>query len=359
MDLSAEALKFSQWLHEANKAELASCIRYYYENNTARDLEKLYFYADKLRQLYYERKVFFRGLIEFSNHCCNDCYYCGLRKSNTKVKRYRLTQAEILTCCASGYKQGLRTFVLQSGEDLRLSDKYLCHLVSSIKDEFPDCALTLSVGERSRDSYLKLYKAGADRYLLRHETADEVNYSHLHPPRLNLLQRKRCLYDLKEIGYQVGAGFMVDSPGQSFETLAEDLIFLRELQPQMIGLGPFIPHRDTPFADYLEPGSRHSLILLSLVRILLPKGLIPATTALNTLAPNERIKGLQAGANVLMPNLSPVIYRNDYNLYDNKLSDGKEAAEHLASLTAQLEEVGFEPDFSRGDHIDFSSQFSR
>jgi biotin synthase len=343
---------FSKWLNCAPKKELSGVIRYFCEDAIVEEQSAMRYSANELREKYYGRKVYFRGLLEFSSYCINDCYYCGLGKSNQNVKRYRLTETEILDCCRTGHELGFRTFVLQSGEDMHFTDERLCRIVSQIKERFPDCAVTLSIGERSRDSYKRLFDAGADRYLLRHETADEEHYGKLHPSELSLQNRKRCLYDLKEIGYQVGAGFMVQSPFQTYDTLAEDFLFLRELQPHMVGIGPFIPQKDTRFRDYDTPSPDHTLILLSLLRILLPKVLLPATTALGTVDPLGREKGLKAGANVVMPNLSPVEHRKDYALYDNKICTGEEAAECLACLSRRIAKAGFVPDFSRGDYID-------
>ncbi|HHV65949.1 MAG TPA: [FeFe] hydrogenase H-cluster radical SAM maturase HydE [Peptococcaceae bacterium] len=343
----------SAWLNKANKKELADLLGYYCREATGEEKAELAQLARELGAKHYGSKIFFRGLIEFSSYCRNDCFYCGLRRSNSKAKRYRLTPAEILECCQKGYEMGFRTFVLQSGEDAYYTDDRLCGLISKIKELFPDCAVTLSIGERSYDSYKSLFEAGADRYLLRHETANEYHYSQLHPPELSLKNRLKCLYNLKEIGFQVGAGFMVDSPDQTFETLAEDFIFLRELQPHMIGIGPFIPHHETRFANYYQPTSSRTLVLLSLLRIMLPKTLLPATTALGTVDPLGRQKGLQAGANVLMLNLTPLKHRSDYSLYDNKLCTGWGAAENLTELAQHLKSLGFTPDFSRGDYIDF------
>jgi biotin synthase len=350
---SNDAWEFSGYLNTVGKKELSEIIRYYCEEATIEEQSMLVSCANRLRQKYYDRKVFFRGLIEFSSYCKNDCYYCGIRSSNLNARRYRLSKEEILTCCQTGYELGFRTFVLQSGEDRYFTDWRLSSIVFEIKQRFPDCAVTLSCGERSYHSYKQFFDAGADRYLLRHETADEQHYQQLHPPELSLKNRKQCLYNLKEIGYQVGAGFMVGSPFQTFETLAEDLLFLRELNPQMIGIGPFVPHRDTRFAGYGTPSSGRTLILLSLIRIMLPKVLLPATTALGTVDPMGREKGLKAGANVVMPNLSPVTHRKDYSLYDNKICTGEEAAECLDCLSRRIASIGFSPDFSRGDYIDF------
>ncbi|MEL7565445.1 MAG: [FeFe] hydrogenase H-cluster radical SAM maturase HydE [Dehalobacterium sp.] len=343
----------SEWMNTAAKKELSDLIRYSCMQSTAEERSALSFFANDLRKKYYDTRVYFRGLIEFSSYCRNDCFYCGLRRSNANAKRYRLSDGEVIDCCKEGYHLGFRTFVLQSGEDAYFTDARLERIVSGIKELYPDCAVTLSTGERSYNSYKQLFHAGADRYLLRHETADEDHYGKLHPPELSLKNRKQCLYNLMEIGYQVGAGFMVDSPFQTFDTLAEDFIFLRELKPHMIGIGPFIPHQDTSFDGFYQPTSLRTLIMLSLLRIMLPKVLLPATTALGTVDPLGREKGLMAGANVVMPNLSPVGHRKDYSLYDHKICTGEEAAECLPCLARRIESAGFTPDFSRGDYVDF------
>ena len=307
--------------------------------------------AVRLRKLYYGDKVFTRGLIEFTNYCKNNCYYCGIRCQNPHAKRYRLSREEILDCCENGYGLGFRTFVLQGGEDPFFTDERMTEIIREIKTRYPDCALTLSIGERSFESYRRFREAGADRYLLRHETADEAHYRKLHPENLTLANRKRCLRDLKALGYQVGAGFMVGSPGQTSAELAEDLCFLEEQQPEMVGIGPFIPHHETPFAE-AEAGSVDlTLFLLSVIRILLPKVLLPATTALGTLDPQGREKGLLAGANVVMPNLSPVKNRKQYDLYDNKICTGEEAAECRECLARRVESVGYRLVTERGDAV--------
>ena len=297
----------------------------------------------------FRRRIYIRGLIEFTNYCKNDCYYCGLRRSNTSCRRYRLQEADILACCRQGHELGFRTFVLQGGEDGGFSDDRLCALVMDIKKEFPDCAVTLSVGERSKAIYQRFFDAGADRYLLRHETADADHYNLLHPAALSLDERKRCLYDLKEIGFQVGSGFLVGSPYQRPEHLCSDLLFLQELRPQMIGIGPFIPHKDTPFGSFLAGDLDLTLYLLSLLRLGHPDALIPATTAVGTLAEDGRERAVLAGANVVMPNLSPPVHRGDYMLYDNKLSDGAEAAESRSALDERLRAIGYETVTDRGD----------
>lgn len=307
--------------------------------------------AVSLRKHYYGTKVFTRGLIEFTNHCKNDCYYCGIRRSNQNAKRYRLSEEDILSCCENGYELGFRTFVLQGGEDAWYTDEKMVDIIQKIKAAYPDCALTLSIGEKSYESYKRYKEAGADRYLLRHETADEEHYQSLHPTQMSLTNRKRCLYDLKELGYQVGAGFMVGSPGQTAETLAEDLLFLQDLKPQMVGIGPFIPHHDTCFAKKPAGSVDETLFLLSVIRILLPSVLLPATTALGTMDPRGREKGLQVGANVVMPNLSPVKTRKQYDLYDNKICTGEEAAECRGCLARRVESVGYQLVNERGDAV--------
>jgi len=341
----------THWLNAAGKTELSGALKYFCEEAPPEQLEELSFMANEARERHYGRRVFFRGLIEFSSYCKNDCHYCGLCRSNARAVRYRLTEEEILGCCRMGHDLGFRTFVLQGGEDPHFTDERMGRIVSEIRARFPDCAITLSLGERSRESFRRLY-AGADRYLLRHETADEAHYARLHPAELSLSNRKKCLYDLREIGFQVGAGFMVESPHQTYEALAEDFLFLRDLQPHMVGIGPFIPQKGTRFRDFPTPTPDRTLILLSLIRLMLPKVLLPATTALGTVDPLGREKGLKAGANVVMPNLSPVRHRKDYALYDNKICTGEEAAECLSCLSRRIESAGFQPDFSRGDHPD-------
>lgn len=297
----------------------------------------------------YENKVYIRGLIEFTNYCKNDCLYCGIRRSNAKANRYRLTKEEILECCKVGYELGFRTFVLQGGEDPYFTDDRICEIVSAIRTAYPDCAITLSIGEKEKESYERYYKAGANRYLLRHETADEAHYQYLHPKELSLAHRKQCLWDLKEIGYQVGCGFMVGSPHQTKDTLYEDLMFIKELQPHMVGIGPFIPQQDTPFAKETAGTMEETLRLLSIIRLIHPHVLLPATTALGTIHPLGREKGIQAGANVVMPNLSPVEVRDKYKLYDNKICTGDEAAECRFCMQRRMESIGYEVVTDRGD----------
>lgn len=317
--------------------------------HTPQEAQLLYSYADALRDKYYGKDVYLRGLIEFSSYCKNDCIYCGLRRSNTKAQRYRLSQEDILECCRGGYELGYRTFVLQSGEDMHFTDDMICRIVSAIKAEFPDCAVTLSIGEKSRESYQAYFDAGAERYLLRHETADPLHYAKLHPPELSAENRRRCLYDLKDIGYQVGTGFMVGSPYQTAENLAADMMFLKELRPHMVGIGPFIPHADTPFAKFPAGTAEQTVFMIALIRLTLPYALIPATTALATIDPIGREKGIKAGANVCMPNLSPMGVRKKYLLYDNKACTGDESAQCRACMERWLESIGFRSVVSRGD----------
>lgn len=297
--------------------------------------------ADCVRRQIYSNDVYIRGLIEFTNYCKNNCLYCGIRHDNENARRYRLTKEEILSCCDEGYRLGFRTFVLQGGEDEFYTDEILCGIVSEIRRRFPDCAITLSAGEKPRESYKALYDAGANRYLLRHETAAEEHYNKLHPHSMSLKNRKRCLFDLKEIGYQVGSGFMVGSPYQTTENLIADLRFLQELSPDMIGIGPYITHRETPFKDFKSGSVNLTLRLISILRLMFPYALIPSTTALGTLDPGGREKGLKAGANVVMPNLSPVNVRKLYDLYENKICTGEEAAQCRTCLQKRVESAGY------------------
>lgn len=314
--------------------------------------EELARQAREVRDQVFGPVVYVRGLMEFTSYCKNDCLYCGLRRGNRLAQRYRLTDEELLACAQQGHRLGFRTFVLQGGEDPGFSDERLAALVEQLKARFPDCAVTLSVGERPRQVYQRFYDAGADRYLLRHETADPAHYRLLHPPELHLENRMRCLEDLKDIGFQVGCGGMVGSPGQRTEHLLADLAFLRRFQPHMVGIGPFIPHRDTPFGGEPAGSAALTLRLLSIVRLMLPRVLLPATTALGTLARDGRLLGLQAGANVLMPNLSPPEVRGKYLLYDNKLATGLESAEALDELRRAVATVGCQIAVSRGDSPD-------
>lgn len=307
--------------------------------------------ARETAQRIYGNQVYIRGLIEFTNYCKNDCYYCGIRRSNGCAERYRLSKEEILSCCKTGYELGFRTFVLQGGEDGFYTDGRICEIVSEIKNWYPDCAVTLSIGERERESYEAFFKAGADRYLLRHETADEAHYKELHPEEMSFQHRMRCLRELKEIGYQTGCGFMVGSPYQTFDTLYEDLQFIRELQPEMVGIGPFIPQKDTPFGKMQAGTIERTLRLLSIIRLLHPSVLLPATTALGTIHPKGRELGILAGANVVMPNLSPVAVREKYKLYDNKICTGDEAAECRYCMERRMESIGYQVAVDRGDFI--------
>ncbi len=304
--------------------------------------------ADKKRREYYSNEVFVRGLIEIGNVCKNDCLYCGIRKSNKNCERYILTKEQILNCCKEGYSLGFRTFVLQGGENV-ISVNSICDIVKSIKSLYPDCAVTLSLGEYEKEDYKKMYNSGADRYLLRHETADEDHYSLLHPENMNLSHRINCLKNLKEIGFAVGCGFMVGSPYQTSKTLAEDLKFIEEFSPDMCGIGPFIPHKDTPFKDFKAGSLNQTLYLLSLIRLIKPNILLPATTALGTINPTGREMGIKAGANVVMPNLSPVSVRKKYELYDNKICTGEESAQCRECLSARMRSVGFKIVTDRGD----------
>lgn len=331
--------------NDASKDELISIIT----NDNSQNDEYLFSKADALRQEIYGKDVYIRGLIEFTNYCKNDCLYCGIRHSNKNAERYRLSEEDILDCCKTGYKLGFRTFVLQGGEDPYYTDELICDIVHSIKKLYPDCALTLSLGEKSYDSYLAFYNAGADRYLLRHETANEQHYQKLHPPEMSFKHRMQCLQQLREIGFQAGAGFMVGSPYQTVENLAEDLLFLKDFQPHMVGIGPFIPHQDTPFKDFPAGTLRDTRVMVALTRLLMPYTLIPSTTALGTISGAGRELGLKSGANVVMPNLSPTRFRKLYSLYDNKICTGDEAAECRVCLERRVNSAGFNIVTARGD----------
>lgn len=333
--------------HSLNKDEALQLIK-----QGAQHKNLLFALAQQAAQKSFGRQIFVRGLIEFTNYCKNDCYYCGIRRSNKNAARYRLTQEEILECCRAGYGLGFRTFVLQGGEDYFYSDDNIAAIVRAIKAQHPDCAVTLSIGERSRETYALWKQAGADRYLLRHETADFAHYAKLHPAELSAKNRQNCLYTLKELGYQAGAGFMVGPPYQTPENLADDLIFLQKLRPQMIGIGPFIPHHDTPFKGEPAGSVELTLVLLAVLRLLFPHVLLPATTALGTLAPGGRLLGIKAGANVIMPNLSPQNVRGKYLLYDNKLHTGAEAAEALNELQREVASIGYRIVSARGDYTE-------
>ena len=331
--------------HSLSVPEYAALI----EGRTPDITERLKKEAVKLRKEIYGNAIFIRGLIEVSNICRNDCLYCGIRRSNRNCDRYRLTRDEILSCAEEGYGLGFRTFVMQGGEDPFFSDDVLCGIVSEFKKRHPDCAVTLSMGERSRESYERLHAAGADRYLLRHETADPVHYGKLHPKEMSFENRMNCLRQLREIGYQVGCGMMVGSPYQTVMNLAKDLKFIEEFRPDMCGIGPFIPHKDTPFAD--EPAGTFELtcFLLSVIRLIHPPVLLPATTALGTIHPLGRELGIRSGANVVMPNLSPVSVRKKYELYDNKICTGDESAQCRSCLNLRMESIGYEIVTDRGD----------
>ncbi len=310
--------------------------------NTDKYDNELYAAADKVRREHYGNKVYIRGLIEFTNYCKNDCYYCGIRRSNLKASRYRLSKDQILSCCEEGYTLGYRTFVLQGGEDPYFGDDIICDIVSSIRARFFDCAITLSIGEKSYESYKRYFDSGANRYLLRHETADNAHYRKLHPQPLSLDNRKRCLFDLKKIGYQVGSGFMVGSPFQAVENLIADLRFLQELEPDMIGIGPYITHKQTPFSGFENGSFKLALRMISILRLMFPYALIPSTTALGTIDKFGRESGLKAGANVVMPNLSPTSVRKKYELYENKICTGEESAQCKSCLEMRVKSAGYE-----------------
>ena len=325
--------------------EYTGLVEGYTQENAAYAREK----AVKVRKRWYGNKIFIRGLIELTNICKNDCYYCGIRHSNKNVSRYRLTKEEVMKSCREGYALGFRTFVLQGGEDGYFTDTVMTDLLRGIKREYPEAAITLSIGERSKESYQRLFDAGADRFLLRHETAKKEHYQHLHPEQMSFERRLECLRELKEIGFYVGCGFMVGSPGQTVESLAMDLKLIENLQPQMCGIGPFIPQKDTPFRNEKAGSADFTCYLLSLIRLICPKNLLPSTTALSTIDDFGREKGILAGANVVMPNLSPFAVRRKYTLYDKKVFSGSESAQELAKLKERMCQIGYEIVEDRGD----------
>lgn len=326
-------------------------LRYLLSETTPEDLAFIQAKAREVTQSRFGNRIYIRGLIEIGNCCRNDCYYCGIRRSNRNITRYRLDEETILACCSEGYDLGFRTFVLQGGEDNYMTDDRVTSILSAIRKKFPDVAITLSLGERATQSYEQFFKAGANRYLLRHETHHPDHYRILHPAPLSIANRLRCLDDLKAIGFQTGTGIMVGSPGQTIDHLVEDILFIKAFRPQMIGIGPFLPHHETPFAKATPGSMEQTLLLLSIFRLMHPAALIPSTTALATLAPDGRERGILSGANVVMPNLSPPHQRSNYALYDNKASMGAEAAEGLKLLEQKLNSIGYTIDKSRGDYI--------
>lgn len=336
-------------LYEENKCKGEELL-YLLNNMLPEDKEHLFKRAEATRIKFYGNQVYLRGLIEFTNHCIRNCNYCGIRRDNHKAERYRLTEEEILGCAEMGDSLGYKTFVLQGGEDKYFTDERLVRIIKKLKDRYPNNAITLSVGERSYESYKILFQAGADRYLLRHETASKELYEKLHPDG-NFENRIKCLYNLKEIGFHVGAGFMVGLPGQTKEDLVKDLLFLQELKPHMCGIGPFIPHEDTPLKNFSGGVLEDVIIMLALTRLLLPKVLLPATTALGTIDSNGREMGIKAGANVIMPNLSPMEVRKKYLLYNGKAYTGDEAAESKKLIEESINNIGCTINIGRGDPI--------
>ena len=343
--------KFKNLIEDLKQGKKLSLhdFTYILENYSKDDFDYIKDISQKIAIEKFGKKIYFRGIIEFSNICKNDCIYCGIRRSNANVDRYRLTKDEILECCQEGYEFGYRTFVLQSGEDGHFTDEVMVDVVKSIREKYPDCAITLSIGERSRESYQKLFDAGANRFLLRHEAANKELYEKIHPAVQKWEERFRCLIDLREIGYQVGAGMMVGVPNQTLENLAEDLVFIQDFRPHMVGIGPFIPHKDTPYRDEKAGSIEVSLLCLSLVRIMLPNVLLPSTTALGSLDGAGRQQGVLHGCNVVMPNLSPMSVRKKYLLYDNKAGVDLDAKTSVETLRKQMEDIGYEVIVTRGD----------
>lgn len=316
---------------------------------TKEEQEYLFLNAREVSQEQFSNGIFIRGLIELTNYCRNDCYYCGIRRSNDKAQRYRLTKEEVLESCEEGYRLGFRTFVMQGGEDDSYTPKVMVDIIKSIREQYPDCAITLSLGEKDYDTYKQYYDAGANRYLLRHESINAEHYASLHPQGMTIQTRSECLFNLKKIGFQTGSGIMVGSPNQTIDNIVEDILFLEELQPQMIGIGPYLPHKDTPFKDKEKGSLELTLIVVAILRLMHPYALIPSTTALATIADDGRDRGILAGANVVMPNLSPIRFRKKYLLYNDKACMDDEAAESLASLQKRLEKIGYTISYDRGD----------
>lgn len=326
----------------------------YFELLQCNDIDTMDYLRSQAQSVALERfgrDIYVRGLIEITNECRNNCLYCGIRQANKMVARYSLSQATILDCCRQGYELGFRTFVLQGGENPQMTDKWVKDIVAQIHSLYPDCAITLSLGERSRQVYEAFFEAGASRYLLRHETITDDHYRRLHPTDMSLQNRIQCLHDLKEIGYQTGTGIMVGSPYQTLENLTDDLKFIEEFKPHMIGIGPFIPHTQTPFAGASAGSVAMTLKLISIFRLMSPSALIPSTTALASLSADGRCQGILAGANVVMPNLSPPTFRDQYSLYNNKAAFGSESAEGLRLLQEELNTINYNISRERGDYV--------
>ncbi len=313
------------------------------------DVEYLMEQAREVAQARFGKGIFVRGLIELTNVCRNDCLYCGIRRSNSNVSRYTLTREQVLDSCEQGYKIGFRTFVLQGGEWGEERSTWIAELIRDIRQRWPECAITLSLGEHTRETYAMWRKAGADRYLLRHETHNKRLYSLLHPEGMTIQHRLQCLDWLKELGFQVGAGIMVGSPFQSLNSIVEDIMYLVDFKPHMIGIGPFIPQHETLFSRFPAGSVDLTARFYAILRLALPFALIPSTTAMATLSPDGRLRGILAGANVVMPNLSPADNRAKYALYDNKASFGAESAQGIKKLADELSSIGYHIDWSRGD----------
>ena len=335
-------------LYNENNASREELL-YLLDNIDSKSKELLIEKAHKTRLKYFKNKVYIRGLVELTSFCKKDCLYCGLRRTNKNAQRYRLSKEEVLECVRAGDKLGYKTIVLQGGEDAYFNDEVMVDIIKSIKKEFPNNAITLSLGERSYESYKKMYNAGADRYLLRHESASKKLYEDIHPGEPFEIRRK-CLKNLKDIGYQAGAGFMVGIPNQTNEDLVNDLLFVKDFEPAMCGIGPFIPHKDTPFKGFNCGSAKMTLFILSLCRIMLPDVLLPATTALSTVRDDGRQLGVLSGANVIMPNLSPIEVRKKYMLYDNKAITGDDAGENLKLIQDNINEIGYEVIIDKGDY---------
>jgi len=346
--------KFSAIVDGLEKNHVGKAEDYLYLLNNINEENRQYLSnaALRVKEEFYGKEIYIRGIVEFSNFCKQNCLYCGIRKDNAHVDRYRLSHKEIVEACRKGYALGYRTFVLQSGEDPYFTDDRVVAIIKDIRDNFKDAAITLSLGEKTKRSYKKFYDAGADRYLLRHETANEKLYDKLHE-NMTFQNRKECLYDLKEIGYQVGAGLMVGSPGQKKTDLIDDLRFLKELKPQMVGMGPYLTHKETPLKDSENGSLTETLVMLSLVRLILPEVLLPATTAVGTIDDYGREQAILAGCNVVMPNISPMEVRKKYELYENKICVDDQPEECRFCIEGRVKCTGSTLNMCRGDHISF------
>jgi biotin synthase len=315
----------------------------------ADDAAELFAMADDIRKRYFKDEVHIRGIIEFSNYCMKNCFYCGLRRDNKTIERYRISEDEIIDTALKAGELGYKTILLQSGEDGGYTIEGLCAIIKRIRSNL-DCAITLSLGEKSFDEYRSLRDAGADRYLLRFETSDRGLFNKLKPDS-SYENRLDCIKNLKKLGFQVGSGFMVGLPGQTYEILADDILLLRELDLDMIGIGPFLSHHNTPLGNSASGTLDLTLRALAIIRILMPDVHIPATTAMGTVEKGGREKALQCGANVIMPNVTPIKYRKYYEIYPNKICIDDAPSDCRACIEGMLKSLGRAAATNKGDSI--------